>query len=63
MDGNSSPCEREIKRSFLVDRHSALLLAKDFELLLASSSSVDVQSTEQCALEGGRIQPLQEVNQ
>lgn len=62
MDGISSSCEREVKRSFQVDRHSPQVLAKAFELLLAVGSSAEVQPTEQCTSEDARIQLLQEAN-
>lgn len=62
MDGISSSCEREVKRSFQVDRHSPQVLAKAFELLLAVSSSAEVQPTEQCSSTDAGIQLLQEAN-
>ena len=62
MDGISSSCEREVKRSFQVDRHSPQVLAKAFELLLVASSSEEVQAAEQCTPKNARIQPLQEAN-
>lgn len=41
MEGTSTSCQRDIERVFVVDRHSSLMLANAFELLLAQNRPAD----------------------
>lgn len=51
MEGITAACQRDIRRAFQIDRHSSLMLANAFELLLAQNQPADSHPTS-----GQRIQ-------